>query len=350
VFRAEKTPTPILLMAAAGAAGALTLAACSGSTPSNAPASSADASAAAAATPSSSAASALESAAATEGIPAQESSVLTGVPYAEASPSQTLDLYLPAGAGSPAPLVVLIHGGAFAMGDSSMESQKAQALVDEGFAVASINYRLSGEALFPAGAQDAKAAVRFLRANADEYGIDPDRIGAWGSSAGGWLASMLGVTGDQETVFDDPALGNPDVSSGVQAVVSWFGPTDFATMDEQSADVIACAGQAQVHGAADSPESRWLGGALADVPEVTAQTDLGSYVAGAAAVPAFYFAHGDSDCNVPDGQSRELAAVLAKAGIDQTVTIVEGAGHADRLIDEEQLEASIAFLQETLGG
>jgi acetyl esterase/lipase len=245
---------------------------------------------------------------------------------------------------------LLIHGGAFAMGDSSMEAQKAQALVDEGFAVASINYRLSGEALFPAGAQDAKAAVRFLRANADEYGIDPDRIGAWGSSAGGWLASMLGVTSDQMTVFDDPALGNPDVSSAVQAVVSWFGPTDFATMDEQAADVTACGGQSQAHGAADSPESRWLGGALADVPEVTALTDLGSYVAGAESVPAFYFAHGDSDCNVPDGQSRQLASVLQDAGATQTVAIVEGAGHADPLIDEEQTRPSIAFLQEALGG
>ena len=276
--------------------------------------------------------------------------MLTGVPYASGSPSQTLDLYLPAATDGAVPLVVLIHGGAFAMGDSSMEAQKAQALVDEGFAVASINYRLSGEALFPAGAQDAKAAVRFLRANADEYGIDPDRIGAWGSSAGGWLVSMLGVTGDQETVFDDPALGNADVSSAVQAVVSWFGPTDFATMDEQAAEVTACGGQSQAHGVADSPESRWLGGALADVPDVTAQTNLGSYVAGASSVPAFYFAHGDSDCNVPDGQSRQLAEVLEGSGVGQTLAIVEGAGHADQKIDAEQMAPSIAFLQEALAG
>ena len=161
---------------------------------------------------------------------------------------------------------------------------------------------------------------------------------------------MLGVTGDQETVFDDPELGNPDVSSAVQAVVSWFGPTDFATMDEQAAEVTACGGQSQVHGAADSPESRWLGGALADVPEITAQTDLGAYVTPDAVVPAFYFAHGDSDCNVPDGQSRQLAEVLDGAGAAQTVAIVEGAGHADPAIDEQQTAPSIAFLRDALGG
>jgi acetyl esterase/lipase len=338
-----KPRTPLMLMAVIGTVSALALAACGGSTASGEAGSSAAATA-----PTATAESSATTAPSAEAV--QESSVLTGLPYADASPSQTLDLYLPASTGSPAPLVVLIHGGAFAMGDSSMEAQKAQALVDAGFAVASINYRLSGEALFPAGAQDAKAAVRFLRANAEEYGIDPDRIGAWGSSAGGWLASMLGVTGDQETVFDDPALGNGDVSSAVQAVVSWFGPTDFATMDEQAADVTACAGQSQVHGAADSPESRWLGGALADVPDVTAQTNLGSYVAGASSVPAFYFAHGDSDCNVPDGQSRQLAEVLEGAGAGQTLAIVEGAGHADQKIDAEQTAPSIVFLQEALAG
>lgn len=343
--RAQRRSMRLIVITSIGVASILTMAACSGSTDAvDAVPSTGDSTAAVSSAPATG--SSTDSTTAATDEPSEQ----MGVPYAATSPSQTLDLYLPAPTGSPAPLVVLIHGGAFAMGDSSMEAQKAQALVDAGFAVASINYRLSGEALFPAGAQDAKAAVRFLRANAEEYGIDPDRIGAWGSSAGGWLASMLGVTGNQETVFDDPELGNADVSSAVQAVVSWFGPTDFATMDEQAADVAACSGQAQVHGSADSPESRWLGGALADVPEITAQTDLGAYVASDSTAPGFYFVHGDSDCNVPDGQSRQLAAVLDEAGVSQSVTIVEGAGHADRMIDEEQTAASIAFLKENLAG
>ena len=274
----------------------------------------------------------------------------TGVPYADLSPSQTLDLYLPADTSTPVPLVILIHGGAFAMGDSGMEAGKAQTLVEQGYAVASLNYRLSGEALFPAGAQDVKAAVRFLRANADTYGIDPDRFAAWGSSAGGWLASMLGVTGDQGTIFDDPSLGNADTSSAVQAVVSWFGPTNFTTMDEQAAQVTACAGQAQVHDAASSPESAWLGGALPDVPEVTAQTDLASYLDAATNLPPFYFAHGDADCNVPLGQSQELAAALEQAGAAETVAVIAGAGHADPAIDAQQTDATMAFIGQSLVG
>ena len=202
----------------------------------------------------------------------------TGVAYASTSPSQTLDLYLPASDGSTAaPVVVLIHGGAFAMGDSGMEAGLAQTLVQQGFAVAAVNYRLSGEALYPAGAQDVKAAVRWLRANAAQYGLDPDKFAAWGQSAGGWMATMLGVTGDQATIFDDDSLGNPDQSDAVQAVVSWYGPVDFATMDEQAADVTACAGQSQVHGTADSPESQWLGEAV-DSSDQTDSTDLTSYL------------------------------------------------------------------------
>lgn len=277
-------------------------------------------------------------------------SVQRGIAYADASSSQTLDLYLPPGATGPVPLVILIHGGAFAMGDSGMEAGKAQALVDRGYAVASLNYRLSGEALFPAGAQDVKAAVRYLRANAGALGIDPEAFAAWGSSAGGWLANMLGVTGDQQTVFDDPSLGNPDTSSAVQAVVSWFGPTNFATMDTQAGDVAACAGQSQVHDDAGSPESAWLGGALTDVPELTAQTDLASYLSTATDVPPFYFAHGDSDCNVPAGQSQELASALDAIGAPETVSIVAGAGHADQAIDAQETEPSIAFIQDSLGG
>ena len=110
-------------------------------------------------------------------------------------------------------MVLLIHGGAFAGGDASMEAGYAQTLASQGIAAASVNYRLSGEAPYPAGAQDVKAAVRWLRANAAQYGLDPNNIGAWGQSAGGWMANMLGATGDQQTIFDDPALGNADQSS-----------------------------------------------------------------------------------------------------------------------------------------
>lgn len=334
-------------------AGTLLLAACSGTSNTSASADSTtgvSAAAPSASSPSETPSAVNSSAAAAAAASNPQPAVQTGIAYAGTSPSQTLDLYLPANTSAPVPLVILIHGGAFAMGDSTMESAKAEALVAAGFAVASLNYRLSGEALFPAGAQDVKAAVRFLRAHSADYGIDPDRFAAWGSSAGGWLASMLGVTGDQATVFDDPTLGNADVSSALQAVVSWFGPTDFATMDAQAKKVTACAGRSQAHDEASSPESVWLGGALTDVVDVTKQTDLASYLPTATTIPPFYFAHGDADCNVPLGQSEELAAALDKAGATEIVSVVPGAGHADQAIDVQETDPSIGFLKQSLGG
>jgi acetyl esterase/lipase len=336
-------PARFMTVAALCAAGTLSLAACSSgstaaeSTPPQSP--STAASTTAATTESGSSA----------GVARDAVETQTGVAYASTSSSQTLDLYLPASDGSTvAPVVVLIHGGAFAMGDSGMEAGLAQTLVQQGFAVAAVNYRLSGEALYPAGAQDVKAAVRWLRANATQYGLDPAKFAAWGQSAGGWMANMLGVTGDQETLFDDDSLGNPDQSDAVQAVVSWYGPVDFATMDEQAVEVAACAGQSQTHGTADSPESRWLGEAV-DSSDQTASTDLTSYIAAASVVPAFSLAHGDADCNVPAGQSQQLKDALDGAGATSTLTILPGAGHADPAFDQTQTEPTIAFLQETLG-
>lgn len=284
------------------------------------------------------------------GVERAETETETGIAYADASPSETLDLYLPESDGTEAvPVVVLLHPGAFQSGDSSMEAGYAQALVDQGIAAAAVNYRLSGEATFPAGAQDVKAAVRWLRANAATYGLDPDNIGAWGQSAGGWFANMLGATGDQATVFDDDTLGNADQSSAVQAVVSWFGPTDFATMDEQAAETNCPAGQAQVHGTADSPESLWLGEAVDSSPAAE-QTDISSYVADAEVLPAWYLAHGDSDCLVPGGQSAELNDALEAAGATVTYNVLEGAGHMDPAFDSTQLTPTVDFLEQALAG
>ncbi len=279
--------------------------------------------------------------------PASSPSQMQSVAYADTSSAQTMDLYLPADAGTATPVVVLIHGGAFAMGDSSMQTQYAQELLDNGFAVAAVNYRLSGEAAYPAGAQDVKAAVRYLRANAAELNIDPDKVAAWGQSAGGYLASLLGATGDQETLFDDPTLGNADQSSAVRAVVSWFGPSDFATMDEQAAEVAACNGNADLHGTADSPESVWLGEAV-NTSDQTASTDLTAYVETAQTLPAWYLAHGDADCNVPSGQSAQLKQALDAAGADATFVELEDAGHMDPAFDSTQLEPTITFLKQTL--
>ncbi len=138
----------------------------------------------------------------------------TDVAYASASNTQKLDIYLPATGDGPFPVVIWIHGGAFKMG-SKANPQSQTTLNNNGFAVVSINYRLSGEAKWPAQLEDLKSVVKFLRTNASTYKINPDKIGAWGASAGGHLAAMTGI-----------AL-SLDATTKIQATVDWFGPIDF---------------------------------------------------------------------------------------------------------------------------
>ncbi len=270
------------------------------------------------------------------------------VPYASTSASQVLDLWLPPNATAATPLIVYIHGGAFKGGDKGMVASKVQPLLDAGYAVASLNYRLSGEAVFPAGVQDVKAAVRWLRANAATYNLDPARFATWGESAGAHLASMIGTSGDQTTLLDDPSLGNANVSSAVQAVVHWYGPTDFLQMDAQAASGGGCT-TPQVHDPADSPESAWVGGALQTVPEVVAQANPITYIATATKLPAFSIAHGDADCNVPYQQSQILADALTAAGAEPELTILPGASHGDAQFDGTLLAPTIAWLGTVLG-
>jgi len=273
----------------------------------------------------------------------------TAVPYATASPRQTLDLYLPEGDGSTVyPLVVLIHGGGFAVGDSADEKDRADFLAGKGFAAASLNYRLSGDAPFPAGVQDVAAAIRYLRAHAPGWGVDPARIAVWGESAGGYLAAMLGVTGGAPGAFDDPALGNPTVSSQVSAVVSWFGPSNFGSMDGQAGDA-GCDAMAQQHDLAGSPESTWLGAALPTVPERVARASIVDRVRSARTLPPFLLVHGDQDCTVPPGQSHELHDALKDRGATVTLNVVHDAGHSDPKITQEQTRPSIDFLRAVFG-
>ena len=259
------------------------------------------------------------------GAPTQ--STYTDLAYADASASQKLDLYLPSTGSGPFPVVVAIHGGAFKMGDKADGQESAMlAALDRGYAVASINYRLSDEAIFPAQVNDAKAAVRYLRANAATYNLDPNKIAAWGGSAGGYLAAMLGTTGGVADL-EDMSQGNSDQSSAVQAVVDWFGPLSFLDMDPQFQ--ASGTGPAN-HNDAGSPESQLLGSALPDVPDLVKQADPTTYIT--ADDPAFLIQHGTNDGNVPVEQSINFADALTKVlGSDAvTLKLLEGAGHADR--------------------
>ena len=226
---------------------------------------------------------------------------------------QKLDLYLPVG-GDRWPLVLYIHGGAFRMG--SKEQGVPLELLHEGYAVASINYRLSQHARFPAQIEDAKAAVRWLRTHATEFRLRPDRFAAYGPSAGGHLAAMLGTTGDTAE-FDVGA--HRDQSSRVQAVVDYFGPTDFLLMDAHRLP------QGMRHDPADSPESELVGGPIQENPDKVRRANPITYVT--PDDPPFLIVHGDSDPLVPYHQSVLLEAALKSAGVPVTFHTVKGAGH-----------------------
>jgi acetyl esterase/lipase len=247
------------------------------------------------------------------------------IAYANTSSTQKLDLYLPPG-GGPFPLVINIHGGGFKLGDKSMVDQAlGQRLLSAGYAIASIDYRLSEETQFPAAVLDAKSAVRFLRANAAQYKLNPDKIAAFGQSAGGNLASLLGTTGDVAD-FDDPDLGNTGVSSRVQAVINWFGPNDFGQMDAQ-AKAQGCSASDQAHNKADSFESLYLGAAVPTVPELVKQANPITYIS--QDDPPFLIQKGDQDCTVPVENTKMLADALQAAGLDVQYDLLKGVGHGD---------------------
>ena len=230
------------------------------------------------------------------------------VRYASQSSAQRLDLYLPTTGAGPFPLVVWIHGGGFSGGTKTLaDGAPARRLADRGFAIASLEYRLSGEARFPAAVLDLKAALRHLRANASTYRIAPDRIGAWGSSAGGHLAAFLGVTGGV-VEFEDATLGNATQSSRVQAVIDWYGPSDFTTMDADGT-AQGCPPYAGIgHDDANSPEGRWLGGKPSSIPEIASRASPVTWVSSDDA--PFVIQHGGQDCTVPTGQGRRMRDAL----------------------------------------
>ncbi len=263
---------------------------------------------------------------------------LRDIPYVSPGhPRQTLDLYLPpahVSAGDSLPLIIWIHGGAFRQG--SKADKVPLDYLEEGYAVASLNYRLSQHARFPAQIEDCKAAVRWLRAHAATYRLDPSRFAAWGESAGGHLVALLGTTGDVAALEVGEQLG---VSSRVQAVVDYFGPTDFLQMDGHRLP------DGMVHDAADSPESELVGGPIQAHPDRVAAANPITYVSPAA--PPFLIVHGDRDPLVPYHQSELLAAALTAAGVPVTFYTVTGAGHG-KFTDPAVAALTSAFLAEHL--
>ncbi|MEW9871336.1 alpha/beta hydrolase fold domain-containing protein [Arthrobacter sp. HS15c] len=275
-----------------------------------------------------------------------------------------LDLYLPAGADAdapadagalvpvpgPVPAIVHFHGGGWRMGERSSLGPVTdgfalapfERVASAGFAVVSADYRLSSQAVFPAQLQDAQAAVAWLRAHAAEYNVDPDRIYAWGDSAGGHLACLVGLGADPDS--GSAGSGVPAANASVAAVAAWYPPTDLVHMGEQALpNAVATA---------DDPGSRealLIGAQPADAPEKAAAASPLTYAGDHA--PPFFLAHGTADRFVPAAQSATLAAALEAAGADVELLLIEGADHMWSLPDNSPaavqtvLDATIDFFR-----
>ncbi len=270
------------------------------------------------------------------------------LPYAGLSAAQKLDIYLPEEGDEPFPVIMHIHGGGFEIGDKRDVHVLAylKGLV-RGYAVVSVNYRLSGEAIFPAGLQDIKASIRWLRANATTYHLDGNRIAACGGSAGGNYSAMACLTANV-TEFDDPALGNMEYPCNVQAAVDMFGPTDFLKMDTQLEENGFGPGD---HGGVDLPESKYLGAKLSDVPLKVELANPMTYIH--EHMPQLLIQHGRLDTMVPVQQSMIFVEKLEKYVSPDLFEfdIVEGAGHGDPLFEtDENMGRVFAFLDRHLKG
>lgn len=232
--------------------------------------------------------------------------------------SLLLDLYLPRNVKNP-PLVVWIHGGGWRGGNKGRGGKFVPLLTDAGYACASINYRLSGEAKFPAQINDCKAAIRWLRAHAKKYGYNAARIGVGGSSAGGHLAALLGTSGGIKDL--EGSVGKHlDQSSSVQAVCDLWGPTDFLQMDKH-----AIPGSRLKHNDPRSPESLLIGGPILEHKDRVARANPITYID--QQDPPFLIIHGSKDPAVPVHQSIILEKALKKNKVPAKLHIVENAGH-----------------------
>jgi acetyl esterase/lipase len=250
---------------------------------------------------------------------------------ANGSLAQRLDLYVPQAPAGKEPLVVWIHGGGWRSG--SKVGGPWRSLLIEGFAVASIDYRLSGEAVFPAQIEDCKAAVRFLRLNAAKYGFDGSRIGVWGASAGGHLAALLGTSGDVKAL-EGASLGNEKQSSRVQAVCDFYGPIDFIAMHQ---------GRALEND--KSAEALLLGGALGIKRDLAKVANPTTYIS--RDDPPFLIEHGDQDRLVPISQSEDFCRALQSGGVSASFFTVPGAGHGNLGAPAEK--RAVEFLKKQLG-
>ena len=266
------------------------------------------------------------------------------IPYADTdNPRQALDLLIPKETGKePLPVIVYIHGGAWNHGEKKWPLYRMVDYVASGeYAAVMVGYRLSGEAQWPAQIHDCKAAIRWVRANAKRLGLDADRIGVMGDSAGGHLVAMLGTSGDVSDMDGELGL-HTDVSSRVSCVVDYYGPTDFLHLYRTAPE-----GAGTDQDVAYPTVASLLGAPIREVPEKAASASPITYVT--AGDPPFLILHGTADPVVPFNQSELLHAALKDASATSTLITVEGGGHGwDPGIGTDEL--SLGFFDHHLRG
>lgn len=268
------------------------------------------------------------------------------IQYASFSPSQKLDVYLPEEGDGPFPVILNIHGGGFAIGDKrDIHLLSFLQGINHGYAVVSVNYRLSGESTFPAAIHDIKAAIRWIKANGKDFHLNGQKIAACGGSAGGNLSLMACLTANNKELVDD-SLGYSEYSCDVQLGVDMFGPTDFLKMDEQ---VKASGIGFPDHDLPNSPESRYLGSPIQTVREKAAMSNPITYIH--SGMPPLLIQHGNNDHLVPVEQSLIFVEAIKKRGYQDLfeLDILENADHGDPMFDTEQnMNRVFAFLDKYL--
>jgi acetyl esterase/lipase len=266
---------------------------------------------------------------------AASAKTLRDMPYVtDGHARQKLDLYLPAQA--HAPLLVYIHGGAWRAGSKSQVP--GIGLVSQGFALASVEYRFSQDAIFPAQIEDCKSAIRWLRAHATDYGYDPARVAAFGDSAGGHLTALLATTGN---VRDFDKGENMDQSSAIRCGIDFYGPTDFPGFQPPNAEPLV------QRSGAGSALVQLFGGPLAEKMDLAKRASPVAWVTKSAA--PLYILHGTKDPLVPVQQSTELAEKLKEAGVEVLIDVLDGAGHGGpQFVSGDKPQKMIDFLNRHL--
>ena len=263
--------------------------------------------------------------------------------YANDSEAQRMDIFIPDGEG-PFPAVLLIHGGGFKAGDKKADHALAKQLVGHGYVAVCVNYRLSGEAVFPAAVHDIKAALRYIRGNAKKYAVAPNTIGIWGSSAGGYLSALMGTSSGDD--FLDGSVGSfTKVPTDIQACVDWFGPIDFSAMTKE----------AKMLGFDDdfdmTLERTFLGANIADPinSALVAQANPTTYID--VTDPPFYIQAGSKDPLIPYLQSQNFAKALREVlGKEQVhFDLIENGGHGgSKFSNDHNLAKIMSFLDKHL--